>query len=97
MPAGIRVIGGGAFAFQKTLTGIFLQEGVESIGEYAFYEMDSLEEIYIPSSVTEIKRAVLGEYSPVMLYVYMGSEAQKYARNHGYSYTGLTCPQWLAD
>lgn len=60
IPEGIKEIGEFAFA-RSGLTGIIIPEGVTSIGYGAFYHCDALENIEIPSSVTEIEPSAFAE------------------------------------
>ena len=43
----------------SNLSNIILNEGLKTIGEYAFYENDNIEEIYIPGSVESIGEGAL--------------------------------------
>lgn len=47
-------IGGSAFHWCSSLTGLVIPESVTSIGSFAFYECSSLSDIVIPSSVESI-------------------------------------------
>lgn len=53
IPITIKEIGEFAFA-RSALQKIIIPDGVEKIGYGAFYHCDNLEEVYIPSSVTQI-------------------------------------------
>ncbi len=54
LPEGLKTIGTGAFA-KTNISDITLPEGLEKIGASAFYHCDSLGEIVIPDSVTDIE------------------------------------------
>ncbi|MBQ2835693.1 MAG: leucine-rich repeat protein [Clostridia bacterium] len=45
----------------SNLINVILNEGLKRIGEYAFYENDSIQEIYIPSTVESIGEGALGK------------------------------------
>ena len=60
IPEGIKKIGEFAFA-RSGLASITIPEGVTTIGYGAFYHCDNLEEIDIPSSVTEIEPSAFAE------------------------------------
>ncbi len=60
IPEGIKKIGEFAFA-RSGLVSITIPEGVTTIGYGAFYHCDNLEEIGIPSSVTEIEPSAFAE------------------------------------
>jgi GH24 family phage-related lysozyme (muramidase) len=54
IPAGVTVIGDGAFAGCTGLTSVTTQNGVTSIGSYAFFKCAGLTSVSIPESVTGI-------------------------------------------
>lgn len=54
VPSGISRIGDFAYA-RSSISSLTIPNGVESIGYGAFYHCDNLEEVSIPSSVTEIE------------------------------------------
>ena len=60
IPEGVKEIGEFSFA-RSGLTSIQIPEGVSSIGYGAFYHCDSLSDITIPSSVTEIEPSAFAE------------------------------------
>lgn len=53
IPPSVKRIGDGAFKMCMSLTDLVLQEGLEQIGEEAFY-LTPLEELYIPGTVREL-------------------------------------------
>lgn len=54
VPAGVRVIGEKAFAFEEKITSVVIPEGVETIGAKAFYCCEILREIILPNGLKEI-------------------------------------------
>lgn len=48
-------INSNAFAFNKNITRVTIEEGIEHIGSMAFYDCTSLTNIYIPNSVKSIQ------------------------------------------
>ena len=58
IPSGVRVIGQGAFSFQKDITKVTLPSGVTTIEEEAFAHCHRLNSIHIPGSVTSIGASV---------------------------------------
>lgn len=47
--------------YASSITNVVIQEGVSSIGDYAFYECDSLTDINIPDGVTSIGEEAFGD------------------------------------
>ena len=62
---------------------IILPEGLEAIEEYSFWNM-RLKEIGIPKSVKKIAKHAFSK--DMMLFVYKGSYAEKYAIKNGFKY-----------
>lgn len=58
-----------------------IPNGVTEIGDYAFYDCDSLTEITLPESVTKIGYKPFD--SDVTLYVPKGSYAETWAKENG--------------
>ncbi len=56
VPSSVKRIGNGAFKMCMSLTDLALQEGLEQIGEEAFY-LTPLEELYLPGTVRELGRS----------------------------------------
>lgn len=61
LPASLRILGG--FGWCKNLKAVALQEGLSSIGGFAFAYCRDLKEIYIPDSVTSIGEGAFDECS----------------------------------
>ena len=55
VPSAVKRLGNGAFKMCMSLTDLVLQNGLEYIGEEAFY-LTPVEELYLPESVSEIRR-----------------------------------------
>jgi len=58
IPSTVKTIDSYTFGNCKRLQQVILHEGLESIGDYAFYGCNNLSEVYIPSSVK-----IIGEYA----------------------------------
>ncbi|MBQ6936545.1 MAG: leucine-rich repeat domain-containing protein [Clostridia bacterium] len=43
-----------AFSGNKTVKSVILPEGMKSIGEYAFFDCENLEDVYLPDTITEV-------------------------------------------
>ncbi len=67
----------------KTIT---IQEGVKSIGAYAFYEFTGTSKIYIPGSVTSISNSAFEGFA--LTYAYFGGDEDAY--NSVFPATGVT-------
>lgn len=65
-----------------------IPDGTQSIGEHAFFSCDSLQEVLIPASVSEIAAEAFLDCSPTLtLLVSAGSCAEQYAREHAIAFT----------
>ena len=58
----------------------------EIIYDEAFDACKVLKKIYIPNSVTEIRRDAIPDNSELVLYVYEGSYAESFAKKYDYDY-----------
>lgn len=87
---GLKEIGEGAF-YDSGLTEIELNEGLEIIGNIAFFCCPNLKEIYIPESVTEIDpNAFAGEYPEgFVIRGKAGSVAETYASEQGFKFEAV--------
>lgn len=87
VPAGIGIIGDGAFCECRELTEVILPESVTRIERRAFYWCTKLERITIPESVTEIAGenvyAAFGRCDALTAVVSPGSYAETYCRENG--------------
>lgn len=59
LPAGLKVIENGSFA-GSAITEITVPEGVEEIGDYAFYDCHSLRRVTLPPTVRRIGKGAFG-------------------------------------
>ena len=96
IPAGIRIIGDGAFGYCLGMKSMVIPEGVTTIEDYAFYGNYQMESINIAASVTSIgEHAFLANdnvawvYIPAEFRVYRGSYAHDYCRTFIGSYVFL--------
>ena len=80
---GVRGIGDWAFSYCPSLKTVVLNEGLEEIGKDAFRECPALERVEIPRSVTIIGERAFADCSGLILCVYGGSEAERYALEQG--------------
>ena len=76
----------GAFVRNKYLTKIIIQEGVTSIGWYAFEYCYNLISIEIPDSVTDIQGDAFADCRNITILCHSGSTAEKYARENEIPY-----------
>ena len=94
IPDSVTRIGGYAFYDCTGLTSVTIPDSVTSIGMSAFYRCTRLTSVTIPNSVTSIGEHALGYYvdneikkiSGFRIYGASGSEAQKYAKNNGFTF-----------
>ena len=91
VPYGVKSIGEEAFRENAYLVYIEIPETVTEIKTYAFYDLDNLTEVTIPSSVTDFGKEIVticSENDPdkVTLYVTEGSPAQEYAETYNIPY-----------
>ena len=86
VPGSVRVIEPDTFRACYALTEVVLNEGTESIYDGAFAACKVLKKIYIPNSVTEIKKDAIPDNSDLVLYVCEGSYAESFAKKYDYEY-----------
>ncbi len=86
IPGSVRVIEPDTFRACHALTEVVLNEGTEIIYDEAFDACKVLKKIYIPNSVTEIRRDAIPDNSELVLYVYEGSYAESFAKKYDYDY-----------
>ena len=58
----------------------YIEEGVQSVGRYSFYECFTLEEVYIPYSVRKIDRSTFYQCTSLEKVHYAGSESDFWKR-----------------
>lgn len=81
LPASLEIIDDEAFA-GTAADSVVLQEKVEYIGDYAFFEMEKLRTIYIPESVRYIGDHAFDGTSDLTIYGVSGSYAEDWAAEH---------------
>lgn len=59
---------------------VYIEEGVQSVGRYSFYECTTLQEVYIPYSVRKIDRSTFYQCSSLQKVHYAGSEEDFWKR-----------------
>lgn len=59
LPASVKIVLPYAFQYQKSVTALTLNEGLENIGKGAFYSSTSLTELHLPSTVRQIGAGIL--------------------------------------
>ena len=81
---GYPVIAIGERAFEgATFSAVILQEGVSSIGWFAFYGCENLINVTLPESVSSIGYAVFDGCGDLSVYCSAGSYAARYAQSYG--------------
>ncbi len=83
VPAGVVEIADSAFCDSLNLIGIVLSDGIEVIGDMAFYFSESLEYVHIPSSVTKIGSDVIDNTDAYICSDSENSYAKTYAEENG--------------
>jgi len=97
VPKGVKYIGAAAFNNSK-LSEIILQDGILSIGTYAFELSDSLRKINLPTSLVSIDDHAFvyceygGTLAKLTVYAEYGSYAQNYCRSHDIKHTSVPYP-----
>ncbi|KIR03004.1 cell surface protein [Lachnospiraceae bacterium TWA4] len=82
LPSGITRISSCLFAGCNRLETVSIPEGVTTIEEEAFYNCKRLKELTIPNSVKQIEDSVFENCNNLMIYVYLTSYAQTYAKEN---------------
>ena len=79
-----KVVGLGEYAFCECRTArtVILSDGIESVGLCAFSNCDSLVEVKIPDSVSEIDETAFDEGSKIIINASSGSAGYNYATEH---------------
>ena len=99
IPAGVEVLGSGAFHENSCLTSLTLPEGLKEINYEAIFWCDNLKSITIPASVTKLEWRAVGytendEWDVVpmtdfTIYGYGDGAAKTYAEENGFRYVDL--------
>lgn len=93
IPGTVKEIGDNAFAWNESLSDLTMEEGVEHIGQAAFFRCNNLNEVTIPKSVTQIDMHAFGwdyvdDYDVrnenLVIKCYSGTAAEQYARDNGF-------------
>lgn len=80
IPCNVKIIGDQAFAGDRKMKKVYIEEGVEEIGPNAFDDNELLEEIHIPSSVTTISEKSIADRTDIItIYGAAGSAAEEHA------------------
>ena len=82
VPSSVERIGYRAFCEARKLQQVVLHEGLQIIEAEAFYDCESLKELYIPSSVTEIGSNIVGRCRYIVIYGKADTVAEKYAKDN---------------
>ncbi len=99
IPGVIKSIPDYCFNFFSGLTKVTLNDGVEIIGDEAFFNCEKLTEISIPKSVKSIGDHALGYYETdsgiaqvegFTIYGYAGTAAETYANANGFNFVDLS-------
>lgn len=85
----LAVIGEEAFMGCTSLVGIVFDENVESIGDRAFKDCINFEEIYLWYN-TQLGADVFQNDNKLTIYTVAGSDAYRYAREYGVTYSAYT-------
>lgn len=83
VPNTVFSIGERALWYQPNMTSVIIPDSVTSIGDYAFYNCTNMTSITIPNSVTSIGQYPFANCYTLTIYCNHGSEAEKYAQEHG--------------
>ena len=86
LPATLTSIGNRTFYSCAALTSVTLAEGLKTIGDSVFYGCSKLESLSIPKSVESIGSSVFYKCDNLILTVYRGSYARKYAATNSRKY-----------
>lgn len=68
---------------------VYLHNGVESIGDYAFADCTALREIRIPATVNSIAETAFEQVENLCIFGYAESPAQQFAAQHGHDFVLL--------
>lgn len=102
LPSTMRIIGGDSFT-SKVLKTVNLNDGLQAIGEGAFFSYGKIKNMTVPASVTYIGVQAIGYYPPdpddpfvpsevipnFVIYGTSGTEAQTYADRNGIQFNSI--------
>ncbi len=87
IPPSVREIGHSVFEYCENLTSMVIPKGVTKLDAYTFSNMDKLQTVTLPASVTEFSsQQVISNCPNVTLLVEKGSAAQAFAEEYGFKY-----------
>ncbi len=81
-PASLQIVEEEAFA-GTSIQALVLKEGLQNIGYHAFYNMKSLHDVFLPSSVEYIDDSAFSCSALEVIHGVEGSYAHKWAEEHG--------------
>ena len=83
VPGTVKVIGVQAFAADRELKNVYIEDGVESILYDAFGDCEQIKELHIPDSVTEFGDGKIVDNTDILtIYAPEGSAAEAYAHEN---------------
>ncbi len=84
IPGSVKVVGDEAFGSCSALKKVILHEGIETVESGAFSSCEKLKKAELAASITTYESNIF-EYCPdVVVYLYKGSPAEEYAKEHEY-------------
>ena len=93
IPGGVTDVPGNLFAPAPKLEKLTFEEGVQTVGAYAFTQADNLKEIHIPASMTKIDDNAFPALHPdCVIYGDPGSYAEEYASKWKIPFNGQPVP-----
>lgn len=87
LPASLQMIGEDAFG-GSAAEAVLLPMGLEKIDKKAFGDMERLQSVYIPETVTEIDRHAFSDAGKPVLIGRSGSRAESWARENRHVFSG---------
>lgn len=82
----VKKIGDYALSYCPMLRILELNDGIKSLGLSCFAATDSLDKVYMPSSVTELRSPFFAPETNVTIVAEAGSAAETYAKEEGIKY-----------
>lgn len=77
------------YSYRNNIKNVVIENGVTSIGNWAFYKCTSLTSITFESPTTEVGDDPLTIPSTATIYGYTGSTAETFAKNNGFNFVSL--------